>query len=379
MALVTRPDRYRQGRLTQALGQAIRELYGVVATADDWDRSRIDQHLLMNVQVLDESGRIIAQGRDATVLKRQFAERLQQRMGADLRARIERSGLAGFPADVDPTRSLLVDDGTGPVAAYPALVDAGDHVDLQLFPSAQAQAEVNRRGYARLALLGLGSTARALRKGLERERELGLHYASLGTARELQERLLCGVAWYCFFEGRPLPADVAAFEARIVAHRGELARWFDRTLAHVREILALRFELVRLLDGLTSPAFSSAVADARAHLAELVPADLLASTPSAYLAELPRYLEGLRYRLTHLQGRVQRDRDASVVVAGFAARLARLREEPACGREQAAALRFAIEELRLALFAEPLGTRMKTSPQRLDRELHLVERELGLA
>jgi len=379
MALLARPDRYRQGRLTTALGQAIRELYGVAATAEDWDRSRVDPHLLINVQVLDESGAIIAQGRDAAELKRRFAERLQRRMGAGLRERAELLGLSAFPDGVDPTASLLVDDDAGPVAAYPALVDGGDHVDLRLFPSVQAQAEANRRGYARLALLRLGAATRMLRKQLDRERELGLQYARLGSARDLQENLLRGIAWYCFFEDRPLPACAAEFEQRIEAHRGELGRWYERALAVVRPVLAARFDLVRLIDGLTSPAFVPIVADARAHLAELVPADLLGATPSAHLADLPRYLEALHYRLTHLQGRVRRDEDGRRVVAGFAARLARLREEP--GLEDSAwyQLRYGLEELRVALFAEPLGTRGKISPQRLDREYLEAERALGLA
>jgi ATP-dependent helicase HrpA len=354
MALLARPDRYRQGRLTTALGQAIRELYGVVATAEDWDRSRVDPHLLINVQVLDEAGAVVAQGRDAAELKRRFAERLQRRMGAGLRERAELHGLDAFPDGVDPTASLLVDDDAGPVAAYPALVDGGDHVDLRLFPSVQAQAEANRRGYARLALLRQGATPRMLRKQLDRERELGLQYASLGSARDLHENLLLGIAWYCFFEDRPLPACAAEFDRRIDAHRGELGRWYERILAVVRPVLAARFDLVRLMDGLTSPAFAPVVADAR-------------------------YLEALHYRLTHLQGRVQRDEEGRRVVAGFAVRLARLREQPGLEGPAWYRLRYALEELRVALFAEPLGTRGKISPQRLDREFLDAERALGLA
>jgi ATP-dependent helicase HrpA len=144
-------------------------------------------------------------------------------------------------------------------------------------------------------------------------------------------------------------------------------------------VLAARFEIVRLLDTIKSPAFAPIVADARAHLADLVPADLLASMPSAHLPDLPRYLDALRYRLNHLQGRVQRDQEARQVVAGFAARLARLREHGGLADPDWQQLRFALEELRIALFAEPLGTRGKISPQRLDRECQQVERALGLA
>ena len=378
MLRLAAPERYRQGRLTAALGQTIRELYGVVATADEWDRSRIDPHLLVNVQVIDADGALLAQGRDLAQLRQQFTERLQSRMGAGMREQNERTGLLTFPDEIDPTETLLIDDGKGPVAAYPALVDAGDHVDLKLFGSAQAQEAANRQGYTRLALLKLGQAGRHLRKQLERERELGLHYASLGTSRDLQDEVLRGVAWYCFFEGRPLPASGADFDARIAACKNELNGWFDRTLAALKATLARRFEITRLLDQLRSPAFSRTVENARAHLAALVPANVLTSTPSAYLGELPRYLDALRYRLMHLQGRIQKDEDAMQVVAGFEVRLARLATQPGLAPEEWQALRFGLEELRIALFAEPLGTRGKVSPQRFDRTCQGVERALGL-
>ncbi|MBX3706631.1 MAG: ATP-dependent RNA helicase HrpA [Pseudomonadales bacterium] len=378
LALIGRPDRYRQGRLTTALGQALRELHGLSVAADDWDRARIEPHLLMNVQVLDESGKILAQGRDPAALRQQFADRLRARIGSEARARGEATDLRAFPADVNPTEALLIDDGTGPVAAFPALVDAGDRVDLKLLPSARAQAAANRGGYARLALLQLGQTVRLLARQLERERDLGLHYATLGTAQALRDRVLIGVVWYCFFEGRPLPVDRATFNERIAACRGELARCFEATLTSLRRILAERFELVRALEGMTSPALEAVVADARAQLAALVPADLLATVPSRYLSELPRYLAALRYRLANLQGKVQRNAEGMQVVKAFTARLERLAPQPGLVEDDWQRLRFDIEELRVALFAEPLGTRGRISVQRLERAFHEAEQSVGL-
>ena len=378
LALLERPDRYRQGRFTQALGTALRELHGISPGADDWSAERVDPHLLINVQVLDEKGKLIAQGRDVNALRAQFAERLQARMGAGLREQIEVRGLERFPADVNPTTSLRIDDGAGPIAAYPALVAAEDRVDLRLFPNEQAQREANLSGYPWLALARLGPTTRGLRRVLEKERDLGLHYASLGTARALTDAVLKGVTWYCFFEGRALPASAAEFEARLEAHRSEAPRWLERVLVALRPVLAARFELVKRLDALTSPPLAPVVADARAHLARLVPADLLVHMPSRFLPEWPRYLEGLRYRLDHLQGRLPRDEAARAVLSAFEARLGRLRSAPLCPMDDWQEMRFALEELRIGLFAEPLGTRGKVSPQRIERELLLLERGAGL-
>jgi ATP-dependent helicase HrpA len=291
----------------------------------------------------------------------------------------EREGLTRFPDDVALEDVVVLDDGRGQVVAYPALVDAGDHVDVRLLPTQSEQHRANARGYARLALLSVGQSARHLKKRADREHELGLHFATLGTAAELQDALLRGAAWYCFFEGRPLPATAAEFTERVNACKRELTAVFEATLTAMREILARRFEVARTLERLSSPAFAEAVADAQAQLARLVPADLLAVTPRAWLAEIPRYLDALAYRFEHLQGKVHKDREAIAVAQSFEVRLAALNAASGVAESGVSRLRFAVEELRVALFAAPLGTRGKVSAKRLDREFLEQERDLGLA
>lgn len=377
--LLLRSDRYRQGRLPVALAQAVADRFDVRIDADDWDRSRIEPHLLMNVQVLGEDGQVLAQGRDLAALQSRFAGQARSRVRAGAGEAWQRPELDRFPDDVTIDGPVTLSEAGDTVVAYPALVDRQDHVDLVVLPSEREQRIANARGYARLALLSLGQTTRHLKKRAEREKNLGLHYAPLGTAAELRDELLRGAAWYCFFADRPLPADERAFSARLAAHKGELAGVFESVLTDLRTILEKRFEVARRLDELNSPAFADAVADARARLAGLVPADVLSRTPLARLADLPRYLDALRYRIDHLQGKVGRDRELCAVTDAFEARLARLATMDAVPEGEYQALRFGLEELRVALFAEPLGTRGKISPKRLDRDFQALERELGLA
>jgi ATP-dependent helicase HrpA len=379
LVILLRHDRYRAGRLPVALAQAAQDLFGVRIDAADWDRSRIDPHLLMNVQVLDDDGRLLAQGRDVDALQARFATEARARVAAGDTRALEATGLVGFPASLRLGDTQVLETEGGKTVAYPALMDQGDHVDLKLLPSAAEQQAANRHGFARLALLALGPVARQLRKRVERHRTLGLHYAPLGGAAALADQVLRAVAWYTFFEGRSLPTTAEAFQARMAGERGQLGQVFEWTLDLLERILARRFELARQLAAPQSPAFAEAVADARRHLDALVPADVLWVTPRVHLAELPRYLEAMAYRLDHLQGRVNRDRECMTVVAGFEARLARLAAPASAVPERQHALRFGIEELRVALFAEPLGTRGRISPKRLDQAFLTLERELGLA
>ena len=373
-----RSERYRQGRLPVALAQVVQELFAVRIEAGDWDRERLDPHLLMNVQVVDGDGRVLAQGRDLNALKAQFASQVRSRVEQGVSAELEQTGLSRFPGELTLEDTLVLDDEGGKVVAYPALVDQGDHVDVKLMATEAEQHRARPRGYARLALLQLGQTARFLKRRAEGEREMGLQFALLGPAQVLYDELLRGAAWYCFFAERPLPRTAAAFNERIQACKGDLAEQFESTLRQLRLVLAKRFEIAKLIQSLDSPAFAAALADAETQLERLVPADVLAVTPRRYLDEIPRYLEALGYRLQHLQGRVPKDRELCAVVHGFEARLQRLRGASGLDEKDFMRLRFAVEELRIALFAEPLGTRGKVSPKRLDKDFLQHERQLGL-
>ncbi len=378
LPLLTREGRYRHGKLTAALARALVDLFGLQVDATDWDPSRIDSHLLINIRVMGPDGTLLAQGRDLKALQARFADQVQQRLQQGLPAELERSALTRFPEDIELSGATVLEDTGGQVVVYPSLVDAGDHVDLKLLGSPEEQRDANRCGYPRLALLHMGQEARRLRKRIERERELGLYFAALGPARLLCDEVLRGVAWYCFFEDRPLPQSAESFAQRIAQEKPRAAVVFDEVLEIVRRILRKRFEIVRQLDAMTSPAFAAALEDVRSQLQRLVPADLLTVTPRARLNDIPRYLDGVRYRLEHLQGKVRKDQELTAVVRAFEQRLDRLR---ARSREQDSRwqqLRFGVEELRLGLFAEPMGTRGKVSTKRLDADFLDRERELGL-
>ncbi len=377
LPVLLNPLQYRQGRLPVALADTLNREFRVNINGTDWDKARIDPHWLVNVQVLNEQGRVIDQGRDLQELQNRFARLLEERMGGGLRERHEQAGLVEFPRAPMPA-SVVLGEGGREVIAYPALVDEGETVGLRQLLSAQDQAKANRRGYARLALLQLTAATRYLKKQLSQDRELGLLYAPLGNAEVLKDELLRMSAWNCFFEGRPLPENSDDFSLRIALHKGELADCFSELRLHLTQVLKLRLALLREVRAADSPAFARTVEDIERQLLALVPATVLSETPPDILPELPRYLEAARYRLRNLQGKVHKDQVSMAVISEFSDRLQHLREAGNASTGDWQNLRFMLEELKVAVFAEPLGTRGKASPKRLDRAMQQLERELGL-
>lgn len=388
-----KPERYRQGRLLAALTTLIADRYKVSVSEADWDRTRIDPHLLMRIEVLDEHGKVLDADRDIRELKRRLAQQGDDVPQQQVVQAFVQQGLSEFPA-TDLHHHEVLGRANAPVIKYPGLVDQQDHVDLELFDTQRERDQAHRRGLQRLALLQLGKVSGYFRKELDKHPRLGLHYASLGNAQQLKDELLRNIVWYCFFESRPLPESAQQFAELLDAGRGELAAVFERTVSLFAEIMALRFECVTALNELTSSAYDRCKGDITAQLDSLVPADVLAATPSRFLPLLPRYLSGTLRRIQHLPGHVPKDLRQIKEIAPLYDRLSKITEQELADLQRCDELRYYLEELRLTLFAETLarqkvaqhpldsayfGANWKPSLKRVGAVLLAEEQRVGLA
>jgi ATP-dependent helicase HrpA len=366
---------YRQGRLAVALTKALSAEFAVIVAADDWHPERIDDQWRVNVQLIDGNGAVVDQGRDVKALQARHASNAADRVSQE-GASLEDSRLADFPEQLPQTVTL--GEGAETAVVYPTLVDEAGHVALRLLASPVQQRQLNRHGYARLALEKLSQTVRYLKKQPIRSRELGLLFSPLGGAEKLTDELLLAASWQCFFEGRGLPDTAEDFARRLDEHRSELAERFDRLQSQLLEILQVRQQLVAVLEASSSPAYVAAVADIRAQLDDLVGEDVLSQTPGDVVAELPRYLRAAIYRLEHLQGRVTRDAQIQQTITSLSERVERLRQHDSVEFEDWQKYRFLLEEVRVGEYAEVMGVRGKSSIKRFDRDLGALERDLGL-
>jgi ATP-dependent helicase HrpA len=176
----------------------------------------------------------------------------------------------------------------------------------------------------------------------------------------------------------PLPRDAAAFRALLDAGRGALAARYDATVELAREILTEAHEVRAALAAADSPAFRDAVDEARSWLDALLPEQFLVATPDAWLDELPRYLKAATRRLAGLQGNVERDRARIVELAEWAERLDQGRAAGVTGTEVWNACRWLLEEYRVSLFDQSLGTRVAVSPKRLRRAFAALDERIAL-
>lgn len=366
------PTTHRQSKLTEALAAALCERFGVRVPAAAWRVDKVPPHLRMNVAVLGRGGRVVDQARDLATLRERQSALVERAVLAPSRHDLERRGLREFPPDAVPSR-IEVPGPDGPVAIYPVLVDRGDCVDLLMRADASGHAALNRGGYTRLALLAQAGVARRLRRDVERDSQLAACFDPFGSVAELADAVLAAAVWRACFDGRELPTTRQAFNDRMAT--AALGSVFESVFSVVRAVLGRRRGVARRVATMNSPALALSRDDLTAQLADLTGPGFLTEASRRWLAELPRYLDAMDYRIDRLRlgGRVKRDRESILAVAPWERRLESLRAAGVANDE----LRLLVQEFRVATFSQAVGVRGKVSAQRLEARFSAYEMAAG--
>ncbi|MGN6326424.1 ATP-dependent RNA helicase HrpA [Pseudolysinimonas sp.] len=354
--------------LTRAIADAARRLAHVVIRPEDFDVERLPAHLRMGFAAVDERGRRVGTSKDLGELQARLAERTRSsvaRAVAPPRSAIERDRVDAWDLGDLPTELQ-----NGAVRGYPALVDEGDHVALRVLANAGEQLVAHRRGVRRLIALTLPSPAAYIQDHLTTTEKLQLATSPYRSVAALIEDAVLAVV--DDLAGERAPFDAAGFAAL----RQEVsAALIDRSFAVVSlaaRALAAAREADKTISASSSLALMGPLADARAQLDALIHPGFLRITGAAQLPRVPVYLAGIVHRVERMPENLGRDRAWQTEVEQAVA-LYRDAGGPLPLRfdipERLVAVRWMLEELRLSLFAQPLGARGPVSVQRVRKAL----------
>ena len=397
------------GSLVDALLKHVRDRTQLDVKRADFKLDQVPAHLFMNFKVVDEHGRQLGAGRNLPALKADLGGQARSAFQAlaQLRAPAaapapelaqvapppsaggttrranapaSRNGVvpAAPAAPVAPAAALYTDwtfgelpellevrRGEQTLVGFPALIDRGTAVAIEVFDEPALAATRHREGLRRLVALQIREALKYLEKNIPDLQKMSVLYMALGTADELREQVI-GLAIDRAFLVEPLPTDEAAFRRRVDEGRGRLTLIANEIARSAAAVLTEHAAAVRKLRDSRAP--RELGDDIEAQLARLVPKHFLATTPWAQLAHLPRYLKGVVMRLDKWRADPARD----------SARLAELRPlEQRCLRMIAERrgvrdarldeFRWLLEELRISLFAQELRTPQPVSVKRLEK------------
>ena len=410
------PEVFGLGSLTDVLLKKVRDETSLDVKRADFKLDMLSPHLFMNLRVVDEHGRQLGMGRNLGALKadwgskargafqalaqlktnKQDSESGDDSKSIGVRARFPSDNRALTPIDSSteargavprqttaPSKQQSADQrhttwsfgelpelmeirkGGQTLIGFPALVDGGDAVTIEVFDEPEVAAVKHRKGLARLFALQIKDALKYLEKNIPDLQKMSVAYMSLGTAEELKNQII-DVAIDRAFLQDPLPTDEAAFKKRVEEGRGRLTL-IANEVARLAGVILLEYATAarKIKDTKNAP---EATADCAAQLQRLMPKQFIATTPWPQLQHFARYLKAITLRLDKYRADPARDAQRLTELKGQEQRYWRLVAERK-GAQDARMLEFRwlLEELRVSFFAQELRTPQPVSVKRLDK------------
>lgn len=369
---------FGEGSLHEALGRELQRMTGARIPDEAWPEAEagLDRHLRMNLEVVDAQGKPLGEGRDLAEVTARFAQESQAALALPTQKRQEQRPVEAkaFAEVAAKTQQQIA--GLS-MTVYPALVDEQGTVREGRFATQAEAAYQHRRALQRLLLQQLAEQAKFLRGKLPGLTELGLLHRELGRPEALVEDiLLASLDAAILADEVELPRDGAGLASLAERRKAGWTEQAERLARLTLEILKLWHGLQKKFKGRIDLAQAVALNDIKAQLASLVYPGFVRDTPLEWLKEYPRYLRAIEQRFDKLGGQVQRDRVWSGELADlweqYRARAAKHAQE---GKRDAnlELYRWMLEEYRVSLWAQQLGTRMPVSDKRLNKQWSQVE------
>ncbi|GEK04550.1 ATP-dependent RNA helicase HrpA [Streptomyces sp. 1-11] len=365
-----------QEPLTVTMARELRRMVGVPFDAEDFDWSKVPDHLRITFRIVDERRRTLAEDKDLEALRlslkpkarkalSQAAAATASRQGGES---LERTGLTDWTIGA-LTRVFETRRAGQPVKAYPALVDDGDTVSVRLFDTEAEQAEAMWRGTRRLILRNIPvNPAKFASDRLTNAQKLALSANPHGSVQALFDDCAMAAADKLIGDfGGPV-WDEESYRKLFDKVRAEIVDTTVRAVGQVQQVLAAWQACERRLKAVRSPALLANLTDVRKQLDALVKPGFVTWAGTGRLPDLMRYLVAADRRLQQMPTGVQRDTTRMEKVHEMQDEYAWLLEQLPQGRpvpQQVLDIRWMIEELRVSYFAHALGTAYPVSDKRI--------------
>jgi ATP-dependent helicase HrpA len=352
--------------LIEALANVLQQKYKVPVTPQSWPADALPDFLKPRVEVTGAENKTLAASRDLQALQtklRDAEKKVETDVWEQAATKFERYHLSSWDFGDQPGQIELPSSSGVPLLFYPGLQVEDSEVSLRLFRNRQEAILASQQGISSLAEIALERELAWLQKDLRALNSVKDLYITLGTPDELLGSAYANVRNFLFDHAPIYPLRRTEFEAVVATAKDRLQGYLPRLIELVKQVLSSRQQLV-----LAKKQYPGIAADLNA----LVPAGFLQSTPWPRLQNFPRYLRSMQIRAERAVVNHVKDHEKSRQVVPYTQLLGKLRARKDLTPEQSAALddfRWLIEELKVSIFSQELGTAIPISPARLNKIL----------
>ncbi|MEU6670577.1 ATP-dependent RNA helicase HrpA [Streptomyces sp. NPDC046727] len=365
-----------QEPLTVTMARELKRMVGVPFEEEDFDWSKVPDHLKITFRIVDERRRKLAEDKDLEALKLRLKPKARKALSQAAAATasreggesLERKGLTDWTIGT-LTRVFETRRAGQPVKAYPALVDDGDTVSVRLFDTEAEQAEAMWKGTRRLILRNIPvNPAKFASDKLTNAQKLALSANPHGSVQALFDDCAMAAADKLIADFGGPAWDEESYRKLYDKVRAEIVDTTVRTVAQVQQVLAAWQACERRLKGVRSPVLLANLTDVRKQLDALMKPGFVTWAGIRRLPDLMRYMVAADRRLQQMPTSVQRDTTRMEKVHEMQDEYAWLLEQLPKGRPVPSSvldIRWMIEELRVSYFAHALGTAYPVSDKRI--------------
>ncbi|MFM2484079.1 ATP-dependent RNA helicase HrpA [Celerinatantimonas yamalensis] len=359
-----------------ALAHQLLRMTGVRIDDEQWDATQLPAHLRINFKVIDQ-GQLVAQGRELNALQQQLKGQVTEQLNETARSqKLEVKELYTWPDQALPEEISASQSGLI-IKSYPALVDKTTHVDVQVFDRPERAAQNHRQGVRRLLLLNVPSPIKYLQQKLPNKTKLGLYFNPFGKIEDLLDDCIQA-------------AVDQLVETNMIRHENEFllakervrSEIADTTLAiaaEVEKILSAHYTITKKMKGRVAFDQVMAFNDVKTQLQQLVFRGFVTQAGAAKMRDIQRYLQAVTRRLEKLPIDPNKDRLAMIQIQpaldAYNGLTSKLKHHP-LAQDYCDEIRWMIEELRVSLFAQQLGTAHPISAKRVCQRVDQITKEL---
>jgi ATP-dependent helicase HrpA len=366
-----------QGNLVDALAKQLLRMTGVSLPEDAWHDVELPLHLTMNFQIVNEKGQLLKQGRDLNLLKSELQGKVKASIKQVAEKGIEKSKLIEWDfGDLAQSYEKKVANIT--IKAFPALVDHNSTVAIELFEQQEHAEQAMLTGISRLILLNIPSPLKYLQEKLPNKAKLGLYFNPFGAIADLLQDCIQAACVYLVKQYLQknalahLPRTESDFVLMRDYVRAEISDCVLSAAIKVEQALSLRHDVAKKLKGSVPLNIIQSHGDVKQQSEQLVFKGFVSASGIEKLDDIIRYLKGTLRRLEKLPIDPNQDRlkliEVNKAVDKYTSVLSTQRKDKPVAQE-ILVTKWMIEELRISLFAQNLGTAQPISLKRIINHL----------
>lgn len=366
--------------LLVTLEKEFKRMTGVIINRENWQLALVDDYLKITFNIVDDNNKTILAGKDLNQIKQQLKDQVQsalQQVTQHTDSDIEKQELNNWDfGDIPVIYEQRKKNYT--IKAYPTLIDEGNSVAIKLVDNPYDQSQLMLSGIRRLIYLNIPSPIKYLHEKLPNKAKLGLYFNPFGKINDLiDDCIFCGIDYLIQQKSEGIIYEQRLFPPLLEKVKSNINELVVDIAQQLEKILTLNYQINKKLKGRVDLNQALAFADIKQQLSNLIYKGFVCDIGYQRLPDLYRYLQAIEKRIEKLLIDPNKDRNNLIIVERVTQRYLLLKKNSNLYKGQKnkiQQIRWMIEELRVNLFAQQLGTPYPISEKRINQVFDELEK-----